>query len=94
VALDELPALKVWALRTAGLIAPGTRRVMIEAGGSLRTVAVEETPMKNGGVHAFTVLAFSTRKSLEKSPNARQKGSSCLREANLGWQTFFGGFFN
>jgi hypothetical protein len=51
VALDELPAVKVWGLRAAGLIGRGTRSVVIEAGGSLLTVAVEETPMKNGGVH-------------------------------------------
>ena len=50
-ALDELPAVKVWGLRAAGLIGRGTRSVVIEAGGSLLTVAVEETPMKNGGVH-------------------------------------------
>ena len=51
VALDELPAVKVWDLRAAGLIGRGTGSVVIEAGGSLLTVAVEETPMKNGGVH-------------------------------------------
>ena len=51
VTLDELPAVKVWGLRNAGLIGRGTRSVVIEAGGSLLTVAVEETPMKNGGVH-------------------------------------------
>jgi hypothetical protein len=51
LALDELPAVKVWGLRAAGLIGRGTRSVMIEAGGSLLTVTVEETPMKNGGGH-------------------------------------------
>ena len=51
VALDELPAAKVWDLCIAGLIGRGTRSVVIEAGGSLLTVAVEETPMNNGGVH-------------------------------------------
>ena len=51
VALDELLAVKVWDLRTAGLIGRGTQSVVIEAGGSLLTVTVEETPMKNGGVH-------------------------------------------
>jgi hypothetical protein len=51
VALDELPAVKVWGLRAAGLIGRGTRSVGIEAGSSLLTVAVEETSMKNGGVH-------------------------------------------
>ena len=51
VALDELPAVKVWDLRAAGLIRRETRSVVIEAGGSRLTVAVEETPMKNGGVH-------------------------------------------
>ena len=51
VALDELPAVKVWGLRAAGLIGRGTRSVAIEAGGSLLTVTVEETPMKNSGVH-------------------------------------------
>ena len=51
LALDELPAVKVWGLRTAGLIGRGTRSVVIEAGGSLLTVAIEETPMKNGGDH-------------------------------------------
>jgi hypothetical protein len=51
VALDELPAVKVWALRTAGLIAQGTRSVVMEGGGSLLTVTIEETPMMNGGVH-------------------------------------------
>ena len=51
LALDELPAVKVWGLRTAGLIGRGTRSVLIEAGGSLLMVAVEETPMKNGGAH-------------------------------------------
>jgi hypothetical protein len=51
VALDELPAVKVWGLRAAGLIGRGTRSVVIEAGGSLLTVAIEETPMKNGGAH-------------------------------------------
>ena len=51
VALDELPAVKVWDLRDAGLIARGTRSVVIEAGGSVLTVMVEETPMKNGGAH-------------------------------------------
>ena len=50
VALDELPAVKVWDLRAAGLIGRGTGSVVIEAGGSLLTVAVEETPMKNGGL--------------------------------------------
>ena len=42
VALDELPAVKVWDLRTAGLIARGTRSVMIEASGSILTVTVED----------------------------------------------------
>jgi hypothetical protein len=51
VALDELPAMKVWDLRAAGLIERGTRSVVIETGGSGLTVTVEETPMKNGGVH-------------------------------------------
>jgi hypothetical protein len=51
VALDELPALKVWSLRNAELIGRGTRSVVIEAGGSRLTVVVEETPMKNGGAH-------------------------------------------
>jgi hypothetical protein len=51
VALDELPAVKVWGLRAAGLIGRGTRSVVIEAGDSFLTVAVEEMPMKNGGVH-------------------------------------------
>ena len=51
LALDELPAVKVWGLRNAGLIARGTRSVEIGAGGSVLTVTVEETPMKNGGVH-------------------------------------------
>ena len=50
-ALDELPAVKVWDLRTAGLIGRGKRSVVIEAGGSVLTVTVEETPMRNGGVH-------------------------------------------
>jgi hypothetical protein len=43
--------MKVWGLRNAGLIGRGTRSVVIEAGGSLLTVTVEETPMKNGGAH-------------------------------------------
>jgi hypothetical protein len=51
VALDELPAVKVWGLRAAALIARGTRSVVIEAGGSVLTVMVEEMSMKNGGVH-------------------------------------------
>jgi hypothetical protein len=51
VALDELPAVKVWGLRNAGLIGRETRSVVIEIGGSVLTVTVEETPMKNGGVH-------------------------------------------
>ena len=51
LALDELPAVKVWGLRAAGLIGRGTRSVVIEAGGSLLMVGVEETPMKNGGAH-------------------------------------------
>jgi hypothetical protein len=51
VALDELPAVKVWGLRAAGLIGRGTRSVVIEAGDSFLTVAVEETPMKNGGAY-------------------------------------------
>jgi hypothetical protein len=51
LALDELPAVKVWGLRAAGLIGRGTRSVFIEADGSRLTVAVEETPMRNGGAH-------------------------------------------
>jgi hypothetical protein len=45
VALDELPAVKVWGLRAAGLIGRGTRSVVVEAGDSALTVTVEETPM-------------------------------------------------
>jgi hypothetical protein len=45
VAIDEPPAVKVWNLRIAGLIGWGTRSVVIEAGGSLLTVAVEEMAM-------------------------------------------------
>lgn len=51
VAVDELPAVRVWGLRAAGLIGRGLRSVVIEAGNTPLTVAVEETPMKNGGVH-------------------------------------------
>jgi hypothetical protein len=40
VALDQLPAVKVWDLRVAGLIGRGTRSVVVEAGGSLVSAAV------------------------------------------------------
>jgi len=58
VALDELPAVKVWDLRTAGLIGRGTRSVVIEAGGSLMTVTVEETLGKRdrAAIQAFRRL--------------------------------------
>jgi len=35
VALDQLPAVKVWDLRVAGFIGRGTRSVVVEAGRSL-----------------------------------------------------------
>ena len=76
-ALDELPAVKVWDLRIAAVIGRGTRSVVIDAGGSLLTVAVEETPMGNGWVYWHFRCPGCGRRA--RQANAELWRSICFR---------------